>query len=246
MTPHLKGHVRAYVDRALPPAMLHLYDKHLVCCAVCRAAADQERRIVASLRSDTGVPMSLRTSLMGLGAAPSGDPHPAPHPDPQVSRGPRIPVPPVGFRMPSAPSYEPVPTVRPTAPALHRSPMRAAVVASIAAGASVAAAWGLAIAPVPGSRAPSVRGPVASFGGSSVSAVNFGGSVLRSDRVTPVTRDQARGSGDLGAGNVPYWVVTTRTTNVALRTTSGTMTGATTGIVAPVRVTNVRSAQSGP
>ena len=69
MTPHLKGHVRAYVDRALPPAMLHLYDKHLVCCTVCRAAADQERRIVAALRSDTGVPMSLRTSLMGLAAA---------------------------------------------------------------------------------------------------------------------------------------------------------------------------------
>jgi hypothetical protein len=234
VTPHLKGHVRAYVDRALPPAMLHLYDKHLVCCTVCRAAADQERRIVAALRSDTGVPMSLRTSLMGLAAAPSGDPQPAP----PVSRGPRIPMPPAGFRMPSAPSYEPVPTVRPTAPALHRSPMRAAVVASIAAGASVAAAWGLAIAPVPGSRTPSVRGPVASFGDSSVSAVNFGGSVLRSDRVTPVTRDQARGSGDIGAGNVPYWVVTTRSSNRVL--------GTSTGIVAPVRVTNVRSAQSGP
>lgn len=162
MTPHLKGYVRAYVDRALPPAMLHLYDKHLVCCTVCRAAADQERRIVASLRSDTGVPMSLRTSLMGLGAAPSGEPQPAPT-APSRSDGPRIPLPPTGFRMPSAPSYDPVPTVRPTAPALHRSPMRAAVVASIAAGASVAAAWGLAISPVPGSRTPSVRGPVASL-----------------------------------------------------------------------------------
>ena len=152
MTPHLKGYVRAYVDRALPPAMLHLYDKHLVCCTVCRAAADQERRIVASLRSDTGVPMSLRTSLMGLGARPRVSP--SPRPAPRALNGPRIPLPPVGFRMPSTPSYEPVPTVRPTAPALHRSPMRAAVVASIAAGASVAAAWGLAISPVPGSRDP--------------------------------------------------------------------------------------------
>ncbi|GAA3697574.1 hypothetical protein GCM10022399_12390 [Terrabacter ginsenosidimutans] len=236
MTPHLKGYVRAYVDRALPPAMLHLYDKHLVCCAVCRAAADQERRIVAALRSDTGVPMSLRTSLMGLAVAPAGDPQPAPA-APEVPRGPRIPMPPAGFRMPSAPSYEPVPTVRPTAPALHRSPMRAAVVASIAAGASVAAAWGLAIAPVPGARTPSVRGPVASFGDSSVSAVNFGGSVLRSDRVTPVSRTYP-GTTDIGAGNVPYWVVTTRATTRAIGTASG--------VVAPVRITSVRSAQSGP
>ncbi|GAA2492953.1 hypothetical protein [Terrabacter carboxydivorans] len=234
MTPHLKGHVRAYVDRALPPAMLHLYDKHLVCCTLCRAAADQERRIVAALRSDTGVPMSLRTSLMGLGATAGA---PQPPPAPPASSGPRIPLPPLGLRMPSAPSYDPVPTVRPTAPALHRSPMRAAVVASIAAGASVAAAWGLAIAPVPGSRVPSVRGPVASFGDSSVSAVNFGGSVLPGDRVTPVTRD-AQVSRDVGSGNVPYWVVTTRASTRALGTASG--------VVAPVRVVNVRSAQSGP
>lgn len=239
MTPHLKGYVRAYVDRALPPAMLHLYDKHLVCCTVCRAAADQERRIVASLRSDTGVPLSLRSSLMGLGVAPTGEPQPAPS-APSRSNGPRVPLPPVGFRMPSTPSYDPVPTVRPTAPALHRSPMRAAVVASIAAGASVAAAWGLAISPVPGSRTPSVRGPVASFGSSPVSAVNFGGAVLPGNRVSPATGQTPR-FGDLGAGNVPYWVVTTRTStrtaSLALGTTSGP---------APVRVTNVRSAQSGP
>jgi hypothetical protein len=240
VTPHLKGYVRAYVDRALPPAMLHLYDKHLVCCTVCRAAADQERRIVASLRSDTGVPMSLRTSLMGLGAAPSGEPQPAPAPS-RETKAPRIPLPPVGFRMPSTPSYEPVPTVRPTAPALHRSPMRAAVVASIAAGASVAAAWGLAIAPVPGSRTPSVRGPVANFGAGPVSAVNFGGSVLPGNRISPVTR-QTQGLGDVGAGNVPYWVVTTRTS----ARTASLAVDPTSALVAPVRVTNVRSAQSGP
>lgn len=234
MTPHLKGYVRAYVDRALPPAMLHLYDKHLVCCTVCRAAADQERRIVAALRSDTGVPMSLRTSLMGLGAT-AGD-APAAFPAP-ASSGPRIPLPPLGLRMPSAPSHDPVPTVRPTAPALHRSPMRAAVVASIAAGASVAAAWGLAIAPVPGSRVPSVRGPVSSFGDTSVNPVNFGGSVLRGDRVSPVTRDP-QGARDVGTDSVPYWVVTTRASTRAL--------GVASGVVAPVRVVNVRSAQSGP
>ncbi len=236
MTPHLKGYVRAYVDRALPPAMLHLYDKHLVCCTVCRAAADQERRIVASLRADTGVPMSLRTSLMGLGAAPSGEPQPAPS-TPSRSNGPRIPMPPVGFRMPSTPSYDRVPTVRPTAPALHRSPMRAAVVASIAAGASVAAAWGLAIAPVSGSRTPAVRGPVASFGADSVGGGNLGGSALPGNRMSPVIR-KTQGLGDIGASRAPVWVVTTRTPTRA--------PGSGSDLVVPVLVTSARSAQSGP
>lgn len=227
MTPHLKGHVRAYVDRALPPALLHVYDRHLVCCAMCRAATEQERRIVASLRADTGVPMSLRTSLMGLAASSALEQAPA-------STGPRIPMPPLGFRMPSAPSYEPVPTVRPTAPALHRSPMRAAVVASIAAGASVAAAWGLTVSPVPGSRVPAARTPVASFGASTVSAVNFGGSVIPGNRVSSATRESRS---ELGAGNVPYWVVATRASNIAPRTG---------GVAAPLRVTDVGSAQSAP
>lgn len=230
MTPHLKGHVRAYVDRALPPALLHLYDRHLVCCTVCRAAADQERRIVASLRADTGVPMSLRSSLMGLGATSPLEPAAA-------AAGPRIPMPPMGFRIPSAPSYDPVPTVRPTAPALHRSPMRAAVVASIAAGASVAAAWGLTVSPVSGARTPAARVPVASFGTNSVSVVNFGGSVMPGNRVTPVTR-QSRS--ELGAGNVPYWFVATRATNRA----PGSMGAAR--APAPFRVAQVSSAQSGP
>ena len=226
MTPHLKGHVRAYVDRALPPALLHLYDKHVVCCTTCRAAADQERRIVASLRADTGVPMSLRTSLIGLAAAP-------PEP-PSAPGGPRVPLPPLGFRMPSAPTYDPVPTVRPTAPALHRSPMRAAVVASIAAGASVAAAWGLAITPVPGTRAPVVRGPVASFGADAVSSANLGSTALPANRVTPRA---SQSTGDVG-GRAPYWVVNTRVVNRAPVTTSGAL--------APLRHSNVSSAQSAP
>ena len=236
MTPHLKGHVRAYVDRALPPAMLHLFDKHLVCCTVCRAAADQERRIVAALRADTGVPMSLRTSLIGLASAAS-----APTSAEADVNSPRVPVPPVGFRMPSAPVHEPVPTVPPTAPALHRSPMRAAVVASIAAGASVAAAWGLAVSPVPGGRAPSVRGPVANFGASPASAVNFGGAVLPGSRVTPVSRDAGR-AGGLDSGSLPHWVVSMR--SAAADGTSASAVGS--GVVDSVRITTFRSAQSRP
>jgi len=225
VTPHLKGHVRAYVDRALPPALLHLYDKHVVCCTTCRAAADQERRIVASLRADTGVPMSLRSSLMGLAAA-------APAQSPGGTDAPRVPMPPLGFRMPSTPSYQPVPTVRPTAPALHRSPMRAAVVASIAAGASVAAAWGLAITPVPGTRAAVVRPPVANLG-ATVGSSNLGGTALPAARVT--NRDAQRSNE--AASRSAYWVVTTRVVNRA-----PTPTGAR----ALLRGADVSSAQSSP
>ena len=221
--PHLGNHVRAYVDRALPPALLHLYDKHVVCCTMCRAAADQERRIVASLRADTGVPLSLRSALIGLASAPvAADPRPA--------SGPRIPLPPMGFRMPSAPTFDPVPTVSPTAPALHRSPMRAAVVASLAAGASVAAAWGLAVSPVTGSGTTSVRVPASSFGPNSVGVIGLGGTAL------PMARTGSSGTA-FGSGTsqvaAPYWVVVTR---------SGTRAGD----LGPVRISNVSSAQSGP
>ena len=251
MTPHLRGQVRAYVDRSLPPALLHLYDRHLVCCTMCRHAADQERRIVAALRSDTGVPMSLRSSLIGLAASPP------PMEEPVRSSGPRIPVPPLGVlgsRMPSAPSHEPVPTVRPTAPPLHRSPMRAAVVASIAAGASVAAAWGLAISPLPGARTTSVRVPVASFGES-----GFGASPVGATTTFPATRPGTRsgasaqaasgqglaagksgasesaGASVSGRGSVtlPYWVVRDRASALVAD-------------VGPVGFADARSAQSGP
>ena len=138
MSGHLRGDVRAYVDRSLPHAALVRYDRHLVCCASCRFLADQERRIVASLRADTGVPASLRTSLMSLASAPPSDVPP-------------VPVRPSGLLPAASPlTPRPLPTIAPSAPAQHRSPVRAAVVAGLAASASVAAAWGLATAPVPG------------------------------------------------------------------------------------------------
>ena len=255
MTPHLGGHVRAYVDRALPPAVLHLYDRHLVACMVCRAAADQERRIVASLRSDAGVvPGSLRSSLMNLGASPV--PEPPTQAEPRIPRGPLSPfavrggrsvddllgAAPWGTRLGSRapfgaassfgsalsrPTGPPAPlmTVRPSAPPLHRSPMRAAVVASLAAGASVAAAWGLAVSPLPGgARPPAVRVPagVASFG-----VVNYG-AVLPSlpASTTPASGSTASGSPASGA--------------------TGRGSALTTIWTAPVRISLVSSAQSGP
>lgn len=299
MTPHLRGHVRAYVDRAMPPAMLHLYDRHLVCCQMCRSAADQERRIVASLRSDTGVPMSLRSALMGLAAEPSGGPTHLVTSDLGASRpigaagaadgaggsggqgghvgsgspsGPPVPAPPAGFRLPSravlpsmssrgllssrtpssgspstrpssltAPTHDPVPTVHPGAPALHRSPMRAAVVASIAAGASVAAAWGLAVAPLPGTTRPaSARVPAgvsdlttAGFGLAGMGAAAF--SVGSAPGYTPVSREPRTGHRSRTATTslpAAYWLVTRTSSPSSARP--------------QVRVALVPSAQSGP
>jgi hypothetical protein len=216
--------------------LLHLYDKHLVCCTMCRHAADQERRIVAALRSDTGVPMSLRSSLIGLATMPP------PMEQPIQSSGPRIPVPPLGFRMPSGPSHEPVPTVRPTAPPLHRSPMRAAVVASIAAGASVAAAWGLAISPLPGARTTTARVPVASFGASPVGATTTfpAPRLSASGQAASSAGESAGGSGSSGSSvvargsvSVPYWFVRGRADALVAE-------------VGPVHLSAVRSAQSGP
>jgi hypothetical protein len=227
VTPHLRGYVRAYVDRALPPAMLHLYDRHLVCCVSCRDAVDRERRIVAALRSDTGMPTSLRSSLLGLAAAQTA-------PGSGHDGGPRIPLPPMGVRH-ALPTYDPVPTVRPGAPALHRSPMRAAVVASLAAGASVAAAWGLAVSPVPGgTRLPSAGVPVASLGsspsttGSGMSALlvsRLGSSARGSGSTASTGAGAVSGAGSTAAGpdapassrlaavSAPYWVVTNRVVN---------------------------------
>lgn len=232
MTPHLRGNVRAYVDRALPPAILHLYDRHVVVCVSCRAAADQERRIVASLRSESGqVPGALRSALMGLAATP-------PEPVAAPSSGPRIPLGPLATR--GATSWavpDRVPTVPPASPALHRSPMRAAVVASLAAGASVAAAWGLAVSPLPGAvRSPAARVPagVASFGvtgaGASLPtatniATGFGSGSTRSSRLTSVVAPQFAPQ---------FWVVSSP--SAALRPTPA----------APVRISLVTSAQSGP
>lgn len=241
MTPHLRNHVRAYVDRALPPALLHLYDRHLVCCAMCRAAADQERRIVASLRAETGIPHSLRSSLMGLVADPALAAAPVPAPR-GVSFAPRIPLPPRALRMPSAASHEPVPTVAPTAPALHRSPMRAAVVASIAAGASVAAAWGLAISPLPGGARPATAGVpsgVASFG-----AVNPAMAGFPSTRLAPGSGTNASSRGNSASGAVGTGSVrTTESTAPAWMVSQVSVRSVQQG---GIRLLSVRSAQSGP
>lgn len=153
MTPHLRGHVRAYIDRQLPAGLLHIYDQHLVSCAVCREAAEQERRIVSSLRSSATVPAALRSSLLGLQAAPAEAP---------------VPLAPAAV-MGTHPS---VPTLSPSAPAWHRSPVRAAVIGVVAAGASVVAAVGItAAAPGVASRTTTPVASVPAVGGSTARPV---------------------------------------------------------------------------
>ena len=109
-------------------------------CGSCRSAAEEERRLLESMRRATTpcLSSSLQSTLLGLAAtaAPAGA---RPH----------------------------LPVVDPAAPALHRSPVRAAVLAGLAAGASAAAALSLGVAGV-GSGAgptapssPAVRLPAA-------------------------------------------------------------------------------------
>ncbi|HEX5969141.1 MAG TPA: hypothetical protein VFY88_11740, partial [Intrasporangium sp.] len=162
-------------------------------------------------------------------APPVATPGPTAPPTP----GPRIPLGPLawgGRAILPAGVPEPLSTVAPTAPALHRSPMRAAVIASLAAGASVAAAWGLAVSPLPGStgpRTPSVRVPagVASLG----PGLNYR-PVLPSLPAATGAGAATEQSGQ-GAATTPpsFWVVSTRSDAAAPK--------------APVRIFLVSSGQ---
>jgi anti-sigma factor RsiW len=162
MTRHVGVRLSAYVDRRLDPGALREIDRHLVACQVCCHAVDQERRLLSSLRfgSTPRVSEGLQASLMSLGASPA----------------PALPASDRPARM------EPVPTVSPSRPGLHRSPRRAAGLAGFAASASAAAAIGLAVAG-PGATAASLRTPSPRPSGSTVSETT-----LASPVATPVAR----------------------------------------------------------
>jgi hypothetical protein len=122
--------------------------------------------------------------------------------------------------------------------------MRAAVVASIAAGASVAAAWGLAISPLPGGARPATAGVpsgVASFGAVNPSMAGFTATRLAPGSGTNAASRSNSASGALGAGSVrtattdstaPAWMVS----QVSARSVQQV----------GIRLLSVRSAQSGP
>ncbi len=198
-----------------------------------------------ALRSDTDIPTSLFSSLMGLAVSTpplgtAGLPKPA---RPTVeSAVPPVPALPSGSRVSAYPLHDPVPTVHPAAPALHRSPVRAAVVASIAAGASVAAAWGLAVVPLQGPVAPvEARMPSeasspgsAAFGITSLAAAGFMvGSSSSSSTSTQPNRTTRRAPSASTVAS--YWVVTPQVHDFFDRPA-----------VAPVRMPFILSAQSTP
>jgi hypothetical protein len=153
----------AYADRAMDPVTLLHWDRHVLTCACCRAAVAEERRVLAALRAPAAptVPGDLRGMLLALAADPSarGLRSAAPGsldrsgaegavrgPDDAADYGregfaPGIPV-------------APVRVVDRGTPAMHRSARRATMFAGLAAGATAAAAWGVAMtgatAPLPG------------------------------------------------------------------------------------------------
>lgn len=127
----------AYADRAMHPSDLLAWDRHLVACTCCRQAVDAERRLLATLRGSSGpaLPGDLRAVLLSL-AAPAAS---------AAETGSGAAVQATPLRIPPPP----VPVVDRSAPALHRSAVRATVFAGLAAGASAAAAWSFAVVGTP-------------------------------------------------------------------------------------------------
>jgi len=126
-----------YADRSLSAATLLACDQHVSICPGCRAAADAERRLLRSLRSAAtlGLSSGLQSALLGL----------------------------AGQSVPLAPTIRsaPLAVMGRSAPAVYRSPLRAAMLAGLVAGASVAAAWSLSVNGVglPGKSSPVLRLP---------------------------------------------------------------------------------------
>jgi len=154
VTRHLGLQVSAYVDGRLDARQLHAFDQHLAVCLVCRHAADEERRLLTSLRSGPtpGFSADLQSMLLAMAqpAAPAA-------PDDDLAVAATTPSWLRGMTRPSGPPPIPrapesvrqlrVPTVAPASPALHRSPRRAAAI-------------GLAVVgPGPGASA-SLRSPI--------------------------------------------------------------------------------------
>lgn len=151
----------SYADRAMCPSELRQWDRHLVACMGCRQAVDDERRLLAAMRGSAGpaLPGDLRAMLLSVGtraeAGPDGaDPAadldsalgaPSGTSSHAVRRAPVRPSAAMPLRIPPPP----VPVIDRTAPAMHRSAVRATVFAGLAAGASAAAAWSFAVVGTP-------------------------------------------------------------------------------------------------
>ena len=147
-----------YVEAALPQSEQLSWDRHLVACTSCRGAADLERRVRATLRSGPAVSDELRAMLLAVSqeipvavparrsaasaaadAAPSG-----------ARRGGFDTAVPLAWLPDSddeTASASAAHIFGPPVSRQHRSALRAALFATAAAGASVAAVWGMSVAP---------------------------------------------------------------------------------------------------
>lgn len=76
---HLGDLVHDYVTDALPDDHAHRADQHLLVCGMCRAAVDQERRLIASLQAfpAPGRHQDLVSGLLGLAQELPAPPPPA-------------------------------------------------------------------------------------------------------------------------------------------------------------------------
>ncbi len=124
----LGGELPEYAAGRLPDARMRVWDRHLVSCIGCAQAVAEERRLQAVLAE--GIP-SLPASLHGALLAMSAHS--------QTSGG---QVPPTSSPLPPV---RPLLTLAPTAPPCHRSVLRSAVIAAVAASAGAAAAWSLGV-----------------------------------------------------------------------------------------------------
>lgn len=146
-----------YVARSLPDAELLACDRHLIVCASCRKAVDDERRMLARLAVEPMMPSDLRTALLSLASLPPTAPPPPPEAPSAVRHAVRRHPAVADSRPPAAPIPVRLAILAPSAPACHRSPLRSAVLAAVAAGASAAAAWSMAVT---GATATATGGPV--------------------------------------------------------------------------------------
>lgn len=111
-----------YVSGHLPPQRADAWDHHLITCVNCQHAVAAERRLQSLLATGCpSMPGSLHAQLVALASSAA---------TPAADR-------------PGA--YAPLEMVPPSAPPVHRSPLRSAALATAAAGATAAVAWSLTV-----------------------------------------------------------------------------------------------------
>lgn len=131
----LGAELSEYVAGRLSAERQWEWDRHLVACRVCGHAVDSERRIRAAFAGAPSMPGDLRTTLLALGSTMAASEPP---------------------RTVSVAGPQPLALLAPSAPACHRSPLRATVVAAAAAGVSAAAAWSLTVIGAPVAQRPGI------------------------------------------------------------------------------------------